>query len=305
MGAAASVPNDVPSDEKLDEYYKMSPKTFKEMSSDVCFRNTHGAPSFPKVTSVSTIPPVSEEDKEAFLRDNTSTEYLHSHADSDEIRKRTGSEATVREIQFNRWNDAVNNFHRFVNALRLSGYSDERIDAMLKGRPLCLQSESLFSDLKVALKKLAADLEKETPLRSCCFVFTGSSVPGFSQNPLKGFRDRPSKITSTKKSDVDICIVAHNVSKYFGNLKESNPDIRIRFYPTTTSRHRSSTRCGLRPDSLSLVSKSLAAFHKEWHQKKFKGGLQLTFSEKGIDGIPPWESRIDVGHGKGNAGVVA
>mmetsp|Transcript_4631 Transcript_4631/g.7572 ORF Transcript_4631/g.7572 Transcript_4631/m.7572 type:complete len:182 (-) Transcript_4631:226-771(-) len=173
--------------------------------------------------------------------------------------------------------------------LRVCGHSDGNIQAMLRGRPLCFTNDALFDELRSALGKLAQDLENELSWRNVNFVFTGSSVPGFSQNPLKGFKDTASKITSTTKSDVDICVLADGVNDWVISQRAKDLPEPKRSYPTTCSR----TVCGMRfgVKDLSSVSATVKAFHDEW-STKLQGGLQLTFCEDSLD-IPPWEARIN------------
>ena len=69
------------------------------------------------------------------------------------------------------------------------------------------------------------------------FVHAGSAVPGFSQNPAKGHRDLPSKITDPSKSDVDICIVGDGVLDSFLALEEKEKvKVKVKRYPSTTGR---------------------------------------------------------------------
>merc|ERR1712037_377059 len=120
------------------------------------------------------------------------------------------------------------------------------------------------------------------------FVFTGSSVPGFSQNPLKGKHHLPTKITSTTKSDVDISIKADGVERFITECTEK--DVKFRGYPTTCSKTTGAMRYGFK--DLASVCAEVVDFHKEWAEK-LAGGLQLTFSEDSND-IPPWEARIPI-----------
>jgi hypothetical protein len=213
-------------------------------------------------------------------KNNISTAYLHP-GDPDFAERL----AAVREIQFARWEWAVSHMPDFVNMLRITGHVDEKIQRMLKGIPFCFENELIFDDFRRALKTLAHKLETDLKWKHVCFVFTGSCVPGFSQNPLKGLRNIPSKITDPGKSDVDICIIADGVSEW---LTRNN--ITPKLYSTTCTRNSSGTRLGVK--HLETVNPVLASFFDEW-SKKFGGGMQITFCEDGLD-IPPWEMRVDL-----------
>lgn len=208
--------------------------------------------------------------------------------DSDDAQARIGTTKVVRALQFKRWKWAVENISVYVNMLRAAGHSDEAIIGMFKGRPLCFAKQENYDEFQAALAKLGAEVEAQCGWQQVEFIVTGSSVAGFSQNPLKGFADRPSKITSTSKSDVDICLLADGVKDWVARCKSEGKAYPERMYPTTESQHTSSMRFGVK--DLANVCEALGAFHKQWSEK-LAGGLQITFAEDNLD-IPPWEARI-------------
>ncbi len=174
---------------------------------------------------------------------NLSNAYLK--ASDPEAQARLGDS---RSIQFSRWNYAVANVTDYINVLRSAGHSDERIQAMLDGTPLVFPSADAYRQLRVALAVLKPVIEKAMGWRFLHFVMAGSSVPGFSQNPLKGHRDKPSKIADPNKSDVDICIAADGVNRTVAKNREqhgagSEPQ---RTYITTCSAHLTGVRYGCR-----------------------------------------------------------
>jgi len=246
-------------------------------------------PLFPEGIVVSDIPVVSENKVEEFKAENISNSYLSR--DDPEAIERTRTNQIQRDIQYARWNWANNNINDYVNMLRLSGHPDENIQAMFHGRPMCFNDEHIFLELLSALKKLACDIESEMGWKNVGFIFAGSSVPGFSQNPLKGFRNVPSKITSITKSDVDICISADGVNSWQIKQKSEGKEEPKHLFPTTCSIQVSGSRCGL--NDLNQLCSSVSAFHAEW-KEKLAGGLQFTFCEDGLD-IPPWEARANLG----------
>ena len=123
-----------------------------------------------------------------------------------------------RAIQFRRWQWAKDNITTYVNVLRAAGHADDRIQNMLDGVPLCFANAEEYTTFCRALHSMAPAIEAEMGWRKCGFVFTGSCVPGFSQNPAKGMRDVPSSIVDVGKSDVDICIVADGVNNVVTKL---------------------------------------------------------------------------------------
>jgi len=193
----------------------------------------------------------------------------------------------VRKIQYARWRWVQKNMEIYINKLRLSGFSDQSIQDMLSGVPLCFESPATYKEFSAACATLCRALEKapSIPVSSVRVTVTGSSVPGFSQNPLKGKRDQPTKITSISKSDVDICLVGDGVSDWICRL--SFKDIPFRVYPCTAGADVSTSRYGIKPSAFKDASPEIHEFHEFW-SKKLKGGLQITFQDAGSS-MPPWE----------------
>lgn len=247
----------------------------------------HTRPQFPENVNVKDIPAVPADEVDAFKSKHINSEKLKW--DSPEGTERCDN---VRSVQYTRWRWALNNIDTFVNMLRLYGHSDDSIQRMLKGIPMCLPSENAYIELRNGLKKLAAEIETEMHWKNVGFVFTGSSVPGFSQNPLKGFRDLPSKITDPEKSDVDICIVADGINISVAECHSDGDEYMEPKYafPTTVTEITSGMRFGCK--NLAEFCKAAAKFSEEW-SAKLVGGLQLTFCEDDTD-IPPWEARINM-----------
>ena len=259
---------------------------FERIMASVKFKSQHTKPLFPEC-KVSEVQRIKDEDREEFMKKHISSEYIHDYS-SPEAKERLNE---VEETQFKRWKWAVKNVTTLVNVFREAGHSDEKIQRMFDGVPFCFPDKEFFRTFCEALKQLCKDIEKTLPLKHAGIVITGSSVPGFSQNPLKGYKDLPSKITSTSKSDVDICVYAHGVENWFETLKESNEDFKFKKYPTTVSLTECGYRYGIKPSSMKSASNVIADFHESWHQKKLPGGLQITFCEIRRS-IPPWEVRL-------------
>ncbi|PXF43489.1 hypothetical protein BWQ96_06782 [Gracilariopsis chorda] len=250
--------------------------------------NRHTRPLFSTNVELSSIPKVPENEVEAFKEKYINTNKLKWG--TPEATERC--ESNGRPVQYLRWRWALDNFDTYINMLRVYGHDDEKIGLMLKGVPMCLKSREAFDELRTALKKLSVEIAEEMEWKNVGFVFTGSSVPGFSQNPLKGLRDIPSKITDPKKSDVDICIVADGINVSVAKCHSDGDQFLEPKYafPTTVNEITSGMRFGCK--DLAEFCKSAAAFYEKWSEI-LPGGLQFTFCEDDTD-IPPWEARINI-----------
>lgn len=225
--------------------------------------------------------------EEANMEDFKAKYIDHRKRDAKELGNITS--ATVRGIQYARWRWAQDNMDTYINQLRLSGFGDKAIHDMLDGVPLCFESPAHYKEFSGACAKLCRDLEEEqNSLVHARVVVTGSSVPGFSQNPFKGKRDRPSRMTSVAKSDVDICIVADGASDWISRLNDQN--ISFSVYPCTAGPHVSTNRYGLKPAVFKETSQVLFEFHEIWSEK-LKGGFQITLQDAGSNMVP-WEILI-------------
>lgn len=269
---------------KLLPLYLNDPERFERIVARVRTRGRSSRPRFPEVL-LENISPIPAEDQEEFKKEHIDMTYLHwGTPEADERAK------NCRELQFARWNWACNNIDKYVNTLRLTGFSDQRIQNMLDGTPLCFKSHEVYRELRTALKKLATDIEKELGWDGVGFIITGSSVPGFSQNPCKGVADRPTRITDEHSSDVDICIVGNGVDMFMTERTQNEEKPSPICFSTTCSPTSSATRYGIR--NFGDVSKVIEEFHKVWTEK-LSGGLQLTFAEDDAP-TPPWEARINI-----------
>lgn len=125
------------------------------------------------------------ENLEELQKTHVSTEYLDKkHPDTaNEAKARLKK---TRQLQYTRWKWAVDNVKTYINVLRAAGHPDVSIQNMFDGTPLCFPSPEAYSELRKGLKELAPAIEKEMGWNGCGFIITGSSVPGFSQNPCKG-----------------------------------------------------------------------------------------------------------------------
>lgn len=241
-------------------------------------------PKFPPI-DLSTVDRVPAEKEDAFRKTHVNLDKLsYDDPDAKARLKR------VRDLQYNRWDWACDNLPTYVNMLRVSGHSDEAIQHMFDGTPLCFKSPEAYRELRVALRELSKKIAEEMEWTNVNFVMTGSSVPGFSQNPVKGFADTPSKITSRTKSDVDICVVADGVNRTMTGRLESGMSEPKRCFPTTCSATTQATRFGCK--DLASVCKSVAEFTAVW-EKKLAGGVQFTFCEDD-NPTPPWEVHVDI-----------
>jgi len=260
------------------------PEGFDRLVALIKYRATTPYPRFPQGLDATAVPELPADEVDAFKSENIDNTKIKD--DTPEYHERTSSEYAVREAQYARWRWACTHFETYCNMLRVSGHPTESVQAMLKGRPLCFPDQKSFSELVAGLQELGPQLETAMGCANLGFVFTGSSVVGFSQNPLKGKYLIPSKITSKTKSDVDICIKADGIERFVDSVRERGR--KVRGFGTTCSITTSAMRFGCK--DWAAVCPELGAFHEKW-SAIFQGGLQFTLCEGGLD-VPPWESRI-------------
>jgi len=264
---------------ELVKYKLEDPSKYKDMMDEVREKSRSSKPAFGLGMVVADVARVPEEEAAAFKDKHVSTAYLHDDTPEQKERFRNAT-----KIQYTRWEWAVKNTTSYVNVLRAAGHSDENIQGIFDGRPLCWPDDGQWAEFKAALGELKAKVEAETGWDHVQFVHAGSAVPGFSQNPCKGHRDLPSKITDPSKSDVDICIVGDGVLDSFLKL-EKEGEVKVRRYPSTTGRMSKGMRFSVK--GFSVLGECIEEFHKAWSEK-LAGGLQFTFAEDD-QGIPGWE----------------
>ena len=222
------------------------PEGFDRLVALIKYRATTPYPRFPQGLDATAVPELPADEVDAFKSENIDNTKIKD--DTPEYHERTSSEYAVREAQYARWRWACTHFETYCNMLRVSGHPTESVQAMLKGRPLCFPDQKSFSELVAGLQELGPQLETAMGCANLGFVFTGSSVVGFSQNPLKGNHAHanprptvdpcflicrpphpalregkyliPSKITSKTKSDVDICIKADGIERFVDSVRE-------------------------------------------------------------------------------------
>ncbi len=263
----------------------VNPRRFATACTEVKYDRSSTKPKFPGPVIVSSIPPIPAADLDAFCAEHISYEKLDGNSPEGQARF-----LDVPGLQYKRWRWAVENIETYVNMLRAAGHADSKIQHMFDGTPMCFPSPAAYAELRSALSSFAKDIEAEMNWKSVGYVVTGSSVVGFSQNPLKGFAETPSKITKTATSDVDICIVGEGVNKTMRDRLQRGELEPRKSFPTTCSPDISGIRFGCY--DMSAVCQAAHRFHKVWSEK-LPAGLQFTFSEAG-NATPPWEAFIDI-----------
>jgi len=235
---------------------------------------------------VSSVPRLADDEIESFKAAHVSDIYLHPG--EPKFEKRSKKEPI--HYQYARWDWLHNNKEKYVNILRVCGFEDAAIQLCLDGkRPLNFTSEEIHRELVHDLAELKTKLETEANLTDVRFVQTGSSVPGFSTNPFKGFAKRPSKITCPHSSDADLVIVANGWENY--TAENTKKGLKLLKYPTTGLRDGTNeVRLGYWKNRVEAYPPALNEFYDKW-TAKLGGGLQLTFQE-GDPHIAPWEHPI-------------
>jgi hypothetical protein len=248
---------------------------------------------------VSKVPLIPSNEEDDFKKQYVNQSYVAY--ESDEGKERL---ANVVDLMWKRWDwlQKHENLCTYVNMLRVQNHTDEAIQAMCDGkRPMCFARQRVYQNFCSSLADLRGKMEKELGWSDIRFGQTGSSVPGFSQNPVKGFADRPSKITSAKKSDVDIFIVAKGAKELYETLEAKGEKIKI--YPTTSNRStpREERRWWGKGDDF-VVAKCLKPFQDSWGSK-LCGGVQFTIQMSPNPSIAPWEIFLPIKTGETYTGL--
>jgi len=243
---------------------------------------------------VSEIPVIPQEKLERFKHKHINDSYIHDHNCS-EAKARNATCQLVADLQYQRWAWAEGNQWKYINVLRANQFSDDNIQDMCNAtRPLAFSTRQLHEEYCKSLGELAKDLEKEYGWKNIRFIQTGSSVVGFSTNPLKGLADRPTKITSVDSSDVDVVIVAEGLKEWLDKCHAEGKKFLGHEYPTTRTQTTFGHRKGCKtPTDVDVI--------KDWWEvwsKKLSGGVQITFDTEPHPKIPPWESWIQISGGK-------
>lgn len=267
--------------DQLMTFWKEEPKAYSQLMAELNSKCQSTRCGLPQLV-VSEVPPIAPEEAEAFAAKHVNSEYHH---DSDVSTERF---ANSTDIQYTRWDWTIKNTTTYVNVMRAAGHGDDAIQGVFDGRPLCWKDKALWDEFCAACGAFQKAVAAEKGWTLCRMVHTGSAVPGFSQNPAKGFRDLPSKITNPAKSDVDICIVANGVNNTFMALEQDDTK-KTKRYPSTTGYYNKGMRFAVKFD-MKDFSKAVDDFYKTW-SAKLPGGLQLTFAEDD-QGVPPWEMYI-------------
>lgn len=235
---------------------------------------------------VSKVEALKPEEKEEFKKNYCSDICLHP--DNKGYKERLDNAA---QIMYERYNWLENNKDKYVNMLRIKGFSDKEIQEALSGRkPFCFKSRNLFDEFCEDLVTLKMNMEKASEFKEVIFFQAGSSVTGFSNNPLKGLEKIPSKITQQANTHYDIVIAATNVKDYFKKIKSKKPEIKFREYSCISNEKGATDKRYALKNISDLDCKSLEAFHEKW-AKKLNVELQITFQD-GRPEIPPWELEI-------------
>lgn len=260
---------------------KAEPAAYATMIANVAFQCRETRCGLPPLL-VADIAPVPEADRAAFEEAHVSRAYLHDGPEAEERYKNS------TEIQYARWQWATRNASTYVNVMRAAGHGDAAIQGVFDGRPLCWKDAALWAEFCAACGALERALAAEQGWTFVRTIHTGSAVPGFSQNPAKGHRDLPSKITDPAKFDVDVCVSANGVNRAFARLEDDDSK-RTKRYPSTTGFYNRGMRFAVKFD-MALFSEAVAEFHRTW-SAKLPGGLQITFAEDDQP-IPPWEMYV-------------
>lgn len=121
--------------------------------------------------------------------------------------------ANVRQCQMLRWIWSQKHPSKWINMLRNAGLEDTDIQlCLLRAKPFDFFSLEDYTECKTDLMRVAARIEKRTGVTGIRFVQQGSSITGYSSNPLKGERYVPTHLYHAG-SNTDFRLTCEGIEK--------------------------------------------------------------------------------------------
>jgi hypothetical protein len=147
-----------------------------------------------------------------------------------------------KEIQWRRWEWMNRNPETYVNLMREQGENDADIQQMLsRQKPLDFDNLVDFEAFKIDVKSLKLQLTEAYELAALRFIQQGSSITGFSTNPVKGDRDVPNYIYNKAEGlDLDFRVYSQNLQDLYdqsNNIElKSRPELSVRLVEPSSAR---------------------------------------------------------------------
>ena len=114
---------------------------------------------------------------------------------------------------------------KFVNILRINGFEDNCIQEAFNGiKPLTIKTKETFDQFCERIFTLKAELKKIFKIKNLKVAIIGSSLYGFSNNPLKGLKEIPSNIAKYETCDFDFVFIGIGIDEIVKNAKIKNPE---------------------------------------------------------------------------------
>lgn len=193
------------------------------------------------------------------------------------------------EIVFSRWNWILENNEKFVNILRINGFQDDCIQEAFNGiKPLTIKTKETFDQFCERIFLLKEILMATYKIKELRVAIIGSSLYGFSNNPLKGGKEIPSNIAKIETCDFDFVFIGHGIDEVVKNIKQKNSEDVKNFQYIDDYK-----RIGIRYRIKRLEENMNSVFEWKKEMKNFlKRKIKIYFQE-GDGNLPPWEAIID------------
>ena len=197
--------------------------------------------------------------------------------------------ANSSEIVFARWQWILNNMEKYVNILRINGFKDTCIkEAFLGIKPLIIKTKEHFGQFCERIFTLKSELKKSYKIKNLKVAMIGSSLYGFSNNPLKGSKDIPSNIAKCETCDFDFVFIGVGIDEILKNVKSKNAENVKNFQYVDEYK-----RIGIRHRIKHLEENMNSVFVWKKEMNNFlKRKIRIYFQE-GEGNLPPWEAIID------------
>jgi len=127
-----------------------------------------------------------------------------------------------------RWRWIQANPEKYVNLLRMKGYSDDDIQMLCdRKKPLDFETVEDYKECVDDIERMGKDICRRTKMKDIQFIQQGSSCLGFSTNPVKGRRFIPTHAYHSG-SDTDFRFTATGIQDYIQKCAEEGKDVTTR-----------------------------------------------------------------------------
>lgn len=193
------------------------------------------------------------------------------------------------QIVFDRWDWIVNNTEEYVNMLRINGFSDENIQECFEGqRPLTMNDIETFNQFCDRIFTLKNELKKRYKIKNLKVAIIGSSLYGFSNNPLKGDKTIPSNIARSETCDFDFVFIGIGIDELLKKFSDSEDNIKSFQYVNCNKQK------GVRYKVKNLEENMKIVYEWKKEMKNFLNKKIRIYFQEGEGNLAPWEAFIEL-----------